>query len=109
MGSAVVNQGGAAAQGESVIAGPGLECPRCGGCHIKRDGKTSARKQRWKCKYCGRVFVVDITGRISPLVKELADNLIKQGVEVPVLVKAFQGHASRRWLYQRRSEIRECS
>jgi len=102
MGSVAERQDG------TVIAGVELVCPRCSNCSIRRDGKTAAGKQRWRCKLCGRIFVVEKDGRISPLVKELADNLIKAGVAVPVLAQAFQGHASKRWLYHRRSVIREC-
>ncbi len=91
--------------GGDLAAAPGIACPRCGGCKSNRDGKTSSGNQRWKCKQCGRTFVVEKKGMIAPLVKELADSLIRQGVDVPVLVRAFKGHASRRWLYRRRSEI----
>ncbi len=33
-------------------------CPRCGGCHIKKNGTTLQGKQRYRCKICSKTFKI---------------------------------------------------
>ena len=82
-----------------------VTCNRCGGGAVAKDGKTSAGNQRYRCKSCGKIIVLDPGGRINPVAKDLADGLLRQGVAVPILAKAFTKYASRRWLYRRRNEL----
>ncbi len=80
------------------------ECPRCGGVQVIKSGRTKAGKQRYQCRICGRYFVIDPDG-VAPIVAELAERMILQGVDTPKIVKVLQGHASRSWVYGFRRDI----
>src|SRR5690606_19588735 len=51
-----------------------IVCPKCGSCHIKKNGTTAQGKQRYRCKWCGRqfLFCLAYTYRAcNPLYREL--------------------------------------
>lgn len=81
------------------------ECPKCRSCEAAKHGKTSTGKQRYMCMLCGKTFVMDPAGGVSPVVVEIASRLIREGVKVPVIAKAVQGYASRRWVYRLRENM----
>jgi transposase-like protein len=31
-------------------------CPRCGGGHVAKEGRTPSGQQRWQCRGCGKTF-----------------------------------------------------
>src|SRR5215203_3840308 len=38
-----------------------ITCPRCSSHHVRKNGKTLQRKQRFQCKNCRRQFITDYT------------------------------------------------
>jgi IS1 family transposase/transposase-like protein len=38
-----------------------ISCPRCGSLSIKKNGRTTLGKQRYRCKWCLRQFIIDYT------------------------------------------------
>lgn len=79
------------------------DCPRCSGQDIWRNGQSRAGKQQWRCKSCGRIFVVD--PYIRKDIKLIADRMIIAGISVPQIAEILIGFVSRRWLYNRKGEI----
>ena len=80
-----------------------VTCPRCGGLNIWRSGFSRAKKQQYKCRGCDRTFVLN--PYLNGLVVEIADRMLEEELPVPVVAKILTGHVSKRWLYNRRSEI----
>lgn len=81
-----------------------IQCPVCSSTDAVKRGHTSAGKKRYQCR-CGRTFVADPHG-VDPLVRELAERLIREDVSVPIIARAFKGHASSGWLYELRRYLR---
>ncbi|WP_456236639.1 transposase [Desulforhopalus singaporensis] len=83
-----------------ITTGDLPECPRCAGQDLWRAGVTGAGKQQWRCKSCGRVFVID--PYINGDIKMIADRMLREGFPVPQVAVVLDGFVSRRWLYQRK-------
>ena len=81
------------------------ECPRCDSQDYWRHGCNSAGTRQYKCKSCGKVFV------LSPYLDEniilIADRLLQEEVPVPTITIALDGFVSRRWLYDRRKRLHQ--
>ncbi|BDD88728.1 hypothetical protein DPPLL_30930 [Desulfofustis limnaeus] len=84
-------------------AGERPRCPRCQSVVVWRCGISRAGKQQYRCKGCGRVFV--LSPYLDELAKELAERMIKEKIAVPVIVRVMDGHISRRWIYKRKGEL----
>ncbi len=78
-------------------------CPRCGVLETWKDGVTRSGKQRFRCKVCGRCFVLD--PHFDKWVIEMADRMLQEALPIPVVAKILDGYVSRTWLYTRRSRI----
>lgn len=89
-------EGAAAACGKSTWP----ECPRCTSQDLWRNGVTGGGKQQWRCKTCGRVFVLD--PYINSDVRLIADRMIAAGIAVPLAAEVLHGYVSVRWLYNRK-------
>ena len=51
-----------------------ITCPRCGSRHIKKNGTTRQKKQRYRCHECGKQFLFALNYRyraLIPLLREL--------------------------------------
>jgi insertion element IS1 protein InsB len=50
-----------------VMCCEGISCPKCSSTKIKKNGRTANRKQRYRCKNCGRQFIITYThlGRVQ--------------------------------------------
>jgi len=81
-----------------------LLCPRCGNSTIWKNGTSRAGKQQHRCSQCGRVFVTE--PYVSQAIKEIADRLLSNNVEVPIAARVLSGYVSRRWLYSRKEKNR---
>lgn len=80
------------------------KCPGCSSGLSGRDGKDRNGKQRYRCKVCGKTYIVQRDG-VNPVVREIASALILEGVAVPTVAKAMSGYCSRRWLYNLKSSL----
>lgn len=76
------------------------ECPRCTSQDIWRNGISRANKQQWRCKTCGRVFVIE--PYLPDWVRVVTDRMIREGIPASVVASVVEGYASRRWVYERR-------
>ncbi len=83
--------------------GGSLCCPRCSGQEVWRNGQTSAGKQQFRCKSCGRVFVLE--PYLKNDIKVIADRMISEGIPVPKIAFVLAGFVSRRWLYVRKGVL----
>lgn len=73
-------------------------CPRCEGIKIVRNGHTASGLQNYKCRDCGRQFVLNPRNRrIDVKVKKIINHLLADGVKISVIARATQ--TSQRWLY----------
>ena len=84
----------------------GVRCPECGGWLIKKNGKTKAGKQKYRCvsdPVCGRQFTVGSRilgkGKLALVFKLLAQNIAP-----PKIKKAVPG-ISLRWIYELRNRV----
>ena len=77
-------------------------CPSCGGREIWKSG-FGRGKQQYKCRACGRVFILDL--RLDPLVIEIADRMLRENLSVVVVARILDGLVSRRWVYYRRRMV----
>ncbi|MCB2218076.1 MAG: hypothetical protein KQH59_18595 [Desulfobulbaceae bacterium] len=91
------------ARGRLSGAGERPRCPRCSSVVVWRCGVSRAGKQQYRCKGCGRVFV--LSPYLDELAVELAERMIKEDIAVPVIARVLDGHISRRWIYKRKGEL----
>ena len=80
----------------------GIRCPSCGSGWAVRNGKTKRGAQLWKCRDCGRQFVRDPQGRISPRVRDLVALCLLRGATPTEIAEAAR--VSRSWVYSIRRE-----
>ena len=72
-------------------------CPECGSKKIVRNGMTGYGKQNYKCKNCGRQFVMDNKKKtISQQTKDLIDDLLLE--KIPLAGIARVAKVSESWL-----------
>lgn len=69
-----------------------------------KDGSAKSGKQRYRCKVCGKSYI-GYRDKTRDMVRDLATNLIREGVPVPVLHKAMGKYCSRRYLYNLRTSL----
>lgn len=60
-----------------------LVCPSCGSTHIIKNGSTHNHKKKYKCKSCGRQFILNPTKKfVSPETKSLIDKLLLERISL---------------------------
>ncbi|MDI6688667.1 MAG: hypothetical protein QME06_10665 [Desulfobacterales bacterium] len=73
-------------------------CPLCEKMKIVRNGRTAGGPQNYKCKGCGRQFVLHPRKRrINANIKTIILRLLAEDISVPTIARATQ--VSHRWLY----------
>ena len=79
------------------------DCPRCGSLRVTCNGK-SGDQQKHRCSECGKQFGSDPTRRrIDDQEWRKVDSLLGDGVEVPIIHRAFG--ISKRHIYNRKSAM----
>ena len=74
-----------------------MQCPRCNGTRLVKNGSIHSGKPKWLCKECGRQFVVDpAQHRISDKTKQTIDKLLLERVSLAGIVRVTG--VSPRWL-----------
>ncbi len=74
-----------------------MQCPKCGSQYVVKNGHTHTGKQNFKCRDCGRQFVM--TPRHQPISeekRELIDRLLLEKIPLAGIVRATG--VSERWL-----------
>lgn len=74
-----------------------LQCPRCLGTKIVKNGKTYYGVQNYKCKSCGRQFVANTSHYISEEVREYIFSTLKERSSLRAICRIFK--ISRTWLF----------
>ena len=66
-----------------------MQCPKCQGTHVIKNGTIHSGKPKWKCKDCGRQFVANSQQRlISDATKQLVDRLLLERISLCGIVRA---------------------
>ena len=74
-----------------------MNCPKCNSEYILKNGRTRSQKQNFKCRDCGRQFVMTPRHQpISSATKELIDRLLLEKISLAGIVRATG--VSSRWL-----------
>jgi len=81
-------------------------CPHCGGTHISGLGSTTAGSKRRLCRGCGKSWTLNPKSRVPEVVRIITQRLLAEDVPVPVVVKAVENYASRRWVYRQKGAVR---
>jgi len=74
-----------------------ISCPRCNSENIIRNGNTDYGKPRYRCKECGRHFVINpAKGKISDEKRDLVDKLLLEKISLAGIARAVG--VSESWL-----------
>jgi insertion element IS1 protein InsB len=74
-----------------------MQCPRCQGSQVVKNGTIHSGKPKWKCKACGRQFVATVEQRRIPAeTKVLVDKLLLERISLAGIVRTTG--VSARWL-----------
>src|SRR5262245_47969719 len=74
-----------------------MQCPRCQGTRLIKNGTIHTGKPKWMCKDCRRQFVTDAAERcISDSTKQTIDKLLLERVSLAGIVRVTG--VSPRWL-----------
>jgi transposase-like protein len=74
-----------------------MQCPRCQGHQVVKNGVIHIGKPKWTCTACGRQFVASpAQERISEETKALVDNLLLEHISFVGIVRT--AGVSARWL-----------
>lgn len=74
-----------------------MHCPRCQGSRVIKNGSIHNGKPKWKCKECGRQFVVASAQRlISQETRQTIDKLLLERISLAGIVRVTG--VSLRWL-----------
>ena len=66
-------------------------CPSCGSQEISRNGQTRHGKQNYKCRDCGRQFVVDPAWKaMTPAQYDLIERLLLERVSLAGIARVLQ-------------------
>jgi IS1 family transposase/transposase-like protein len=66
-------------------------CPRCGSEEVRRNGQTRHRKQNYKCRECGRQFVLNPTWKaISKEQQELMSRMLLERISQAGIARVLQ-------------------
>jgi transposase-like protein len=65
-----------------------MQCPKCQGTQVIKNGTIHNGKSKWKCKKCGRQFVLNPTQRrISDETKQTIDKLLLERISLAGIVR----------------------
>src|SRR4051812_23991167 len=65
------------------------DCPRCGSTRHKRNGRISNGKQNYRCKTCGRQFVLEFAQRrVSAEHRALIERLLRERLSLRGICRA---------------------
>jgi len=67
-----------------------VQCPRCDSFRISKNGHTRHGKRNFRCRDCGRQFVIGPRGRIPTSLKTLILKMLKETgerVSVPLIAR----------------------
>lgn len=74
-----------------------MQCPRCQGTQVVKNGTIHSGKPKWMCKTCRRQFVADPEQRRIPeQTKALVDKLLLERISLAGIVRSTG--VSARWL-----------
>lgn len=74
-----------------------MNCPKCNSEYILKNGRSRSQKQNFKCRDCGRQFVMSPRHQpISSATKKLIDRLLLEKISLAGIVRATG--VSSRWL-----------
>lgn len=74
-----------------------MQCPRCNGTRIVKNGRIHTGKPKWMCKDCRRQFVSDPSQRrISEATKHTIDKLLLERISLAGIARVTG--VSSRWL-----------
>jgi insertion element IS1 protein InsB len=74
-----------------------MQCPRCQGTRVVKNGTIHTGKPKWMCKDCRRQFVADAAQRrISDDTKQTIDKLLLERISLAGIVRVTG--VSARWL-----------
>ena len=74
-----------------------MQCPRCQGTQVVKNGSIHNGKPKWKCNVCGRQFVADPAHhRITQATQQIIDRLLLERVSLAGIVRVTG--VSARWL-----------
>ena len=74
-----------------------MQCPACSSTHTIKNGSIPSGKPKWRCKVCGRQFVVNPgRSRIPSETIELVDRLLLEKLSLAGIARATG--VSPRWL-----------
>ena len=74
-----------------------MQCPRCQGTRLVKNGTIHTGKPKWMCKDCRRQFVADPAQRcISDYTKQTIDKLLLERLSLAAIVRVTG--VSARWL-----------
>ena len=66
-------------------------CPNCGSKEVSRNGQTRHGKQNYKCRECGRQFVLNPTWRaITKEQKELMSRMLLERISQAGIARVLQ-------------------
>jgi insertion element IS1 protein InsB len=66
-------------------------CPNCGSEEVSRNGQTRHRKQNYKCRECGRQFVLNPAWKaITPEQQELMSRMLKERISQAGIARVLQ-------------------
>jgi len=70
---------------------PERVCPACGSWHLIKNGSAQNSKPKYKCKLCGRQFVVNPTlTTVSQSIKQLIDRLLLERISLRGIARVTQ-------------------
>src|SRR4028118_2056740 len=74
-----------------------MNCPNCNSEYILKNGRTRSGKQNFKCRDCGRQFVMNPRHQpISKSTRQLIDRLLLEKISLAGIVRTTG--VSQRWL-----------
>lgn len=79
------------------------DCPKCESQDVWRNGWSRSKKQQWRCKTCGKVWVAE---PYKPdWVFLVTDRMLQENMRVSSIATVLKGYVSRRWIYSRRENM----
>lgn len=78
---------------------PRPPCPYCGSCQILKNGSTHHKKQKYKCKDCGRQYLENPTKKyINLSIKKIIEKLLLERISLRGIARVVD--VSIKWLQQ---------
>lgn len=78
-------------------------CPRCEGEDAVKNGYTRFGDQNFKCRFCGRQFVLSPKRRVSKEVRAIIDRMLDDGFQLSKIAKITG--ISNSWISRRKKTL----